>query len=110
MASVARSLGRDYVITGHPCSPVAPIAGTLNPFVDIGEGEGGLVGLKPAAVVGDLIAPHTILAGKFCVPHVAVVNTGSIFVTASGIPVARVGDSADFGVVASGSIFVWAVA
>lgn len=100
MPSVARSFGVDQIITGHPCSPVAPIAGSLQQQV--------MIDLIPVAVVGDVIAPHTILAGKFCVPHAAVVNTGSIYVSAQGIPVARIGDSADFGCVISGSPYVWA--
>lgn len=101
MAAVARALGVDRVVTGHPCSAIAPIAGSLNQFVDIG-------GIN-VAVQGDIIAPHTILAGKFCVPHTAFINTGSTFVSISTIPMARIGDSADLGVVCSGSPFVWAL-
>jgi len=43
-----------------------------------------------------------------CVAHPAVVNTGSTTVFAEGIPVARLGDSADFGALIMGSQNVFA--
>ena len=44
----------------------------------------GLVTIRgiPVAVAGDAIGPHTIRAGKYCVPHGAIVNTGSTLVSA----------------------------
>ena len=101
MPAVSRSLNVDRIATGHTCSATAPIAGSL-------IGTVATIGVTPVAVLGDAIGPHVIRAGKFCVPHGAVVNSGSAFVSAAGIPVARIGDSADFGSVISGSRFVWA--
>ena len=56
-----------------------------------------------AAVVGDVIAPHTILAGSSCVPHAAVTGPGSTKVFCGGFPANRVGDVADMGAIISGS-------
>jgi uncharacterized Zn-binding protein involved in type VI secretion len=44
----------------------------------------------------------------WCAGHLAVVNTGSRTVFAEGRPVARVGDSADFGAMIQGSANVFA--
>ena len=100
MPSVSRSLNVDRILTGHTCSATAPIAGSLQSFATIQN--------VPIAVQNDPIGAHVIRAGKFCIPHAAVVNTGSAFVSAAGIPVARVGDSADAGSIITGSRFVWA--
>ena len=100
MPAVSRALNVDRIATGHTCSATAPIAGLLQSFVTIQN--------VPVAVQGDNIGSHVIRAGKFCIPHAAIVNSGSAFVSAAGIPVARIGDSADFGSVISGSRFVWA--
>ena len=100
MPSVSRSLNVDRILTGHTCSATAPIAGSLQSFATIQN--------VPIAVQNDPIGSHVIRAGKFCIPHAAVVNTGSAFVSAAGIPVARVGDSADAGSIITGSRFVWA--
>jgi len=106
MPSVSRSLNVDRIITGHGCSATAPIAGSLQSFATIG------IQNVPIAVVGDPIGPHLIRAGKFCIPHPAIINTfpgnGSQFVSVGITPVARIGDSADAGRVISGSRFVWA--
>jgi len=85
----------DKINTGHPCSTTAGIQGALQNAVKIGG--------NPVAVVGDAIAPHTIKAGKSCVPHSSAINAGSSKVFIGGIPVARIGDSADLGIVISGS-------
>jgi uncharacterized Zn-binding protein involved in type VI secretion len=85
----------DKIITGHTCSPVSSIISTLQAKVIIG----GL----PAAVSGSAIAPHFIRAGKFCVPHVAFTSMGSSKVFIGGISANRIGDSADFGCIISGS-------
>lgn len=98
MAAVAR-LG-DPITTGHPCDATATIAGQLQSKVFVN----GII----AAVKGDPIAPHTILVGDICVPHSAVVNAGSSKVFCQGISIARVGDSADLGVIVSGSSNVFA--
>lgn len=88
-------VGVDTITTGHLCDAVAGIAGQLQNKV--------FVNGSPAAVQGDMIAPHTILAGGSCIPHLSKINVGSGKVFATGIPIARVGDSADAGAVASGS-------
>lgn len=91
----------DKITTGHPCTVVAGIKGALQDKVTIGG--------KPVAIVGDAIAPHTILVPiPACVPHSAVVNAGSSKVSIGGIPVARIGDSADMGSIISGSSKIFA--
>ena len=90
----------DEIITGHACSVTAGIQGALVSKVTIGG--------NPIAVQGDAIAPHTILDGDDCIPHSASVNAGSSKVFAEGIPVARIGDSADAGSIISGSSNVFA--
>lgn len=90
----------DKISTGHPCTPVAGIKGALQNKVTIGG--------KPVTIVGDAIAPHTILAGPICVPHSSKVNAGSSKVSIGGIPVGRIGDSADAGSIISGSSKVFA--
>jgi len=93
--------GVDQIATGHPCDGTALIQGSLQSKVTIAG--------NPVAVQGDLIAPHTIKAGNSCVPHpAAVINAGSSKVFIGGIPVARIGDSADAGAVISGSSGVFA--
>lgn len=90
----------DKIATGHACSGTAGIQGSLQSKVTIGG--------NPVAVQGDAIAPHTIKAGRSCVPHSSTINAGSSKVFISGIPVARIGDSADAGAVISGSSSVFA--
>jgi uncharacterized Zn-binding protein involved in type VI secretion len=90
----------DKIATGHPCSATANIAGAFQVAV--------FAGGEPVSCPGDLIAPHTIKVGKFCVPHAAKVNTGSFAVFAFGRPVARIGDSADFGAIITGTPLVLA--
>lgn len=85
----------DRISTGHACSATALIQGSLQSNVTIGG--------NPVAVEGDTIAPHTIKAGNSCVPHSSVINAGSSKVSINGFAVARVGDSADAGVIISGS-------
>jgi uncharacterized Zn-binding protein involved in type VI secretion len=100
MPAVARSQNTDTITTGHGCDATALIAGSLQTKV--------FVNTKLGAVQGDPIAPHTILAGAICVPHSAVVNAGSSKVFFGGIAAARIGDSADGGVIISGSSNVFA--
>lgn len=95
MPAAARAENKDTITTGHGCDATAKIAGTLQTSVIIN----GIIG----AVKGDPIAPHTIPAGPACVPHSAVVNAGSSTVFLEGIEAARIGDSADGGVIISGS-------
>lgn len=99
MPAVAR-VGVDIISTGHPCDATAGIAGQLQNKV--------FVNGSPAAVRGDAIVTHNILIGGICVPHGASINAGSSKVFAAGIPIARVGDSADAGAVITGSGNVFA--
>lgn len=94
MPAVAR-VGVDIINTGHPCDATAGIKGQLQNKVFV-EGE-------PAAVRGDAIQVHDILVDDICIPHGAVINAGSSKVFIAGIPIARIGDSADQGAVATGS-------
>lgn len=87
--------GVDIINTGHPCDATALIQGALQSKVTIGG--------KSVAVQGDAIKVHTILVGIECVPHSAVINAGSGKVSINGYAVARVGDSADAGSIATGS-------
>ena len=89
----------DKCITGHACSFTAPVIASQ--FDVFSEG-------KPNLVQGDKVAPHAILAGKFCVPHFAKVNRGSMTVFVKGIPSARIGDSTDMGAMYKGATTVFA--
>ncbi len=91
----------DKCFTGHACSFTAPVIASQ--FDVFAEG-----GTKPCLRLGDKVAPHAILAGKFCVPHFAKVNQGSMSVFVKGIPVARIGDSTDQGMMYKGATTVFA--
>ena len=85
----------DPLSTGHGCDGTTVLASTLQPSV---FANGILV-----AVVGTPTVSHTIPSGNSCVPHVAFLNSGSPSVTIGGVPVGRVGDSADAGAMTGGS-------
>ena len=85
----------DTILTGHPCDVTSNIVASKAVKVFI-QGQ-------MAAVVGDVIAPHTILAVSSCVPHAAVTGPGSTKVFCGGFPANRVGDVADMGAIISGS-------
>jgi len=55
------------------------------------------------ARVGDPTVSHPFPPLPPCAPHVATVNAGSPTVRVHGIPVARIGDSADSGQMTAGS-------
>jgi uncharacterized Zn-binding protein involved in type VI secretion len=86
------------LLTGHDCDAATVLAIPPQTKVTIG----GFL----AAIVGTPTVEHLIKVGKNCVPHVAFLNTGSAAVSIGGIPVGRVGDSADLGTMISGSPFV----
>lgn len=98
MKAAAR-IGLDKAYTGHLCSIIVPIQGSLQSSVYINGVNG--------AVVGDMLQPHKIKVGKKCLPHTAVINAGSSKVFFQGIPSARIGDSADMGSVTTGSPTVY---
>jgi len=90
----------DKIATGHACTGVATIQGSLQTKVTIAG--------NPAAVQGDAIQVHTILVGDSCVNHSATISGGSSKVSIGGIPVARIGDGADAGSIISGSSKIYA--
>jgi uncharacterized Zn-binding protein involved in type VI secretion len=93
MAGVARF--RDAVYTGHGCDVTTSIlTSSFNVFIN----------QRGAARLGDLLAPHTILVGKFCVGHTAFVMKGSRNVFVNGRPLSSIGDAADAGVIITGSL------
>jgi uncharacterized Zn-binding protein involved in type VI secretion len=95
MPNIARA-GVDTIATGHACDGTAGIAiGGSSPKVFINGAR--------AALQGTSIVSHTILVGEVCVAHSAVVNTGSSKVFCGGIPISRLGDSADLGAINSAS-------
>ena len=89
----------DKCYTGHLCSFTAPVIASQ--FDVISEGKANLVR-------GDRVAFHTILVGKYCIPHFAKVNRGSNTVFVKGIPAARIGDSTDKGAMYKGATTVFA--
>jgi uncharacterized Zn-binding protein involved in type VI secretion len=90
---------KDLARTGHSCTAICPtISRPSQVFVN------GRLVARP----GDKLAPHTIKKKKKCVGHSAKINKGSSTVFAHGIPVARVGDSADRGRMIKGSNNVFA--
>jgi uncharacterized Zn-binding protein involved in type VI secretion len=96
MPSVCRH--KSLAATGHKCDPVVPIIATARSVK---------VGGKRIGRMLDKLMPHTIPApcppGPCCIPHPAKVNVGSRSVFAEGIPVARIGDSADGGRMITGN-------
>ena len=91
----------DSLTTGHGCDGTTTLGGS---------NTDGTVRANSIAitVVGAPTSPHTILAGDICVPHSAQLNAGSSTVFINGKAVGRVGDSADGGVMTSGSPNVFA--
>ena len=85
--------------TGHACTTMAPVV--ARPSMVFING-------KLVARLGDPLKPHTIKVGRKCLGHGANVNKGSTTVFAHGIPIARIGDSADQGAMAQGSPTVFA--
>ena len=89
---------QDPILTGHPCDASSTIVAALATGKVVIQG-------KPAAVTGDAIALHDILAGNTCVPHAATTGSGSLKVRLgpARLPASRVGDPADMGVIIGGS-------
>lgn len=85
----------DSLTTGHPCTSVTTLDTPPQTKVTIG---GILV-----AIVGTPTVPHPAPPVPPCPPHVAFLNKGSAKVTIGGIPVGRIGDSADAGQMITGS-------
>ena len=85
---------KDRCRTGHLCTGSAPVNATQ--YTVFANG-------KPVLRKGDPVQPHTIKVGLKCLIHGANVKRGSGTVFASGIGVARRGDSADKGAMTGAS-------
>ena len=102
MPAISRNV-IDKAATGHPCTRAIGVkASQFQVFAN------GIAILRP----GDRLLPHTILrkcGPTFCcVSHAAKVKRGSPNVFIRNKPVARRGDSADFGKMLRGSPNVFA--
>lgn len=85
----------DSLSTGHDCVGSTTLSTPPQSKVTI---EGILV-----AIVGTPTVSHPFPPNPPCAPHVAFLNAGSSKVSIGGIPVGRIGDSADAGAMTSGS-------
>lgn len=90
----------DTLTTGHGCVGITTLAGANQGSVYVN----GIL----AAVVGAPTVAHPFPPDPPCAPHVANLNAGSPNVFIEGIPVGRIGDSADAGAMISGSPNVFA--
>jgi len=86
----------DSLSTGHACTGSTTIA---SPNTDGTVSANGI----NIIVVGAPTVSHPFPPAPPCAPHVANLNAGSSTVSINGIPVGRVGDSADAGAMTSGS-------
>lgn len=98
MPAISRDI-RDLAKTGHLCTLFRGVKATQSSVFANGSAV-----LRP----GDPLLPHNIKIGFLCKGHPAVVKAGSRTVFAEGRPVARFGDSADFGAMIQGSPNVFA--
>lgn len=85
----------DSLSTGHICATTTTLDTPPQTKVTIG---GILV-----AIVGTPTVAHPFPPSPPCAPHVANLNAGSSKVSIGGIPIGRIGDSADAGSMTSGS-------
>ena len=86
----------DSLSTGHICAGVT----TLGSHAQDGTVFANGINI---AVRGAPTVPHPFPPAPPCAPHVANLNTGSPNVFINGIPVGRIGDSADAGAMINGS-------
>ena len=100
MPAISRNV-IDRAKTGHPCTYAIGVKASQKSVM-----ANGTAIVRP----GDILLPHTILVccPPKCIPHKARINKGSPNVFAQGKPVARKGDSADFGFMLRGSPNVFA--
>lgn len=89
----------DRVLTGHTCSMITGIEGPGAPKVIV---MGGIL-----SCATDALKPHTIRAGRRCIPHAAIVKLGAPKVNAMGRPAARMFDPADRGMIITGAFKVF---
>jgi uncharacterized Zn-binding protein involved in type VI secretion len=90
----------DTLSTGHGCTGITTLAGANQGSVYVNS--------ILAAVVGAPTAVHSVPPNPPCPPHTANLNSGSSSVYVEGIPLGRVGDSADAGSMLAGSPNVYA--
>lgn len=86
----------DALATGHGCTGVTTIADSNTDHTVFANGINIIVVGAPTVV-------HTVPGGGGCVPHTHQLTSGSSSVYINGIPVGRIGDSADAGAMISGS-------
>ena len=91
----------DSLSTGHICSSTTTIASSNTDGTVHAEGI-------DVIVVGAPTVSHPFPPSPPCAPHVANLNAGSSSVFVNGIPVGRIGDSADAGAMTSGASTVFA--
>jgi uncharacterized Zn-binding protein involved in type VI secretion len=91
----------DSLSTGHACTGSTTIASSNT------DGTVKANGIN-IIVVGAPTVSHPFPPAPPCAPHVANLNAGSSTVSINGIPVGRIGDSADAGAMTggSGNVFV----
>jgi uncharacterized Zn-binding protein involved in type VI secretion len=85
----------DSLSTGHICAATTTLATPPQSKVTIGNIR--------VAIVGTPTVAHPFPPSPPCAPHVANLNAGSSKVSIGGIPIGRIGDSADAGAMTSGS-------
>jgi len=90
----------DSLSTGHGCSAFTTLIGANQGSVFVN----GIL----AAVTGAPTAVHSVPPNPPCPPHTANLNAGSSSVYVEGMPLGRIGDSADRGQMISGSSNVYA--
>jgi len=85
----------DFLTTGHACAGITNLALSLVRTVKAN-------GIN-TAVLGTPTVSHAAPPVPLCPSHVQFLNQGSTNVRAGGIPIGRLGDSADSGVMITGS-------
>ena len=90
----------DQLSTGHICAGVTILD---TPTQSTVRANNILIARKT-----DKTVSHPFPPSPPCAPHVAKVNVGSSTVRVVGLPVSRIGDSADNGQLIKGSTTVWA--
>jgi uncharacterized Zn-binding protein involved in type VI secretion len=87
----------DSLSTGHGCAGTTTIASSNQPATNV-YANGILIN-----VIGAPTVSHAFPPDPPCAAHVAQLNAGSSTVFIGGIAVGRIGDSADAGVMTTGS-------
>lgn len=88
----------DKLTTGHACTGITDLAISLVRTVKANK--------IPGAVFGTPTVAHPNPPLPICPNHISTLKQGSLNVKIGGIPWGRIGDSADSGVMISGSLNV----